>query len=173
MERKDCRMNGICEVPECKEQSFMVWRPLTEKTGQQVCKPHFEKHKESRNEFLYNAFRIKKAQTIATPDEKEYCSCGRQRQQGHKYCPACIAKRKRQQRKDSYYKNKNAPAAPTEKTITLICGSEDCQSEREPNHRYCSRCAEKRKRESNRKRQRRHYRKITISEMAQHNVSVF
>ena len=50
---------GICDIPQCEEKTFMGWRPLTVKKGFQICKPHFEMHKNDR-QYLYDVFMIKR-----------------------------------------------------------------------------------------------------------------
>lgn len=149
--------NGFCDVPQCKEPTYMGWRPLTEKTGRQICEIHWNAHKAGTFD-LYDAFGFKRPPTMTkTVKLKDYCSCGRERQTGHKYCQTCIADRKRQQRKESYHRKKNRTPSDNSQTKTLICKTEGCQNEREPGHSYCDRCAETRMYRSRNKINRKYY----------------
>jgi hypothetical protein len=147
----------------------MGWRPrsVPQRLGEQICKTHFDRHKDKADRFsLYDAFGFKRPPTKAgTFKLKDYCTCGKERQPGRKYCTDCIADRKRIQRKEYYHRKKNEPVQAEERN-TLICRSEGCGNDRKPNHMYCDICAERRRQKSNRERQRRHYRKITICETA-------
>ena len=159
---------GLCDVPQCEEQTYMGWRPKTEKIGRQVCEKHWNAHKAGTFD-LYDAFGFKRPPTMTkTVKLKDYCTCGRELEPKHKFCRTCITERKRQQKRESYYRKKSQPPFDNSQAEnkSLICKNEDCENEREPSHRYCSKCADRRSRKSNRERQCRHYKKITISEMA-------
>ena len=63
---------------------------------------------------------------------------------------------------NTYNKEEKPP-----KAIRLRC--KDCGNERELNHRYCRKCGQRRSRKSYRGRQRRHYKKTTVSKTSQPN----
>jgi hypothetical protein len=164
---------GLCDVPQCEEETYMGWRPRSvhQRLGKQICRIHFERHKDNNDKFsLYDAFGFERPPTITkTVKLKDYCSCGRERQPAAKYCTSCIAERKRQQRKESYHRLKSRTVSDNsqeEERKILICRNEGCNNERQLNHRYCQKCAQRRSQKSNRERQRRHYKKNQITVMA-------
>lgn len=152
---------GLCDVQQCESETYMGWRPLTERTGRKVCEFHWQGHKSGRFD-LYDAFGFKRPLAKTKPVKLiEYCECGRELEPGHRLCPSCAAEREKERKREYYHQSKEEKSL---KVIKLRC--KECVSEREPGHRYCRKCAERRGRKSNRERQRRHYKKTTISETA-------
>ena len=142
-------VNGLCDVPQCKEQTFMGWRPLTERTGRQICEHHWQGHKSGRLS-LYDAFDFKRPLIKTKPVKSiDYCACGNELQQGHRLCNNCAAERERQRKREYYHQSKEEK---TPRVISLRC--KICGNEREPNHRYCSLCAKQRRRKLDRERKR-------------------
>ncbi len=152
---------GICDIINCEEPTYIGWQPKTEPSGRQICEPHWNGHKAGTFD-LYRAFDFRRPMATAKAVEMiNSCPCGGELQPGRRYCQSCIADRKRQQRRDSYHRNKTRAPVNNTRTKIRICKSENCENERKPNHRYCSICAERRSRKSNRQRQRRHHKKVT------------
>ncbi len=150
---------GICDIINCEEPTYIGWQPKTAPSGRQICELHWNEYKAGTFD-LYEAFGIQRPPTMTgTSKLIRHCPCGGELQPGRRYCQSCIADRKRQQRRDSYHRNKTRAPVNNTRTKIRICKSENCENERKPNHRYCNRCAEYKSRKSNRERQRRHYRK--------------
>ena len=122
-------MDGSCDVTGCTEQTYMGWRPLTERLGRKICEQHWRRHKDEQDSFdLFEEFGFKRPAGITKPKVKkdiDRCACGRE----HKPKPV---------------KGK-------------VSGCRDCGGQREPGHSYCKKCGQKRKAQSNRRRQQRHY----------------
>ena len=116
------RIFGMCDVPGCTEQTYMGWRPLTEKISRQVCEQHWRRHKDKHDSFdLFELFGfVRPAGMPESIPKKRPSSC---------------------------------------KVLDFRRQCRDCGQPRKPGHRYCDKCGKKRKAESNRKRQQRHYRK--------------
>jgi len=166
---------GICDVKECQRKTYMGWRPLTERIGRQVCKRHWDRHKNKNDRFnLFDALGFPESAKLPTenkdfihqrgakPEKRpRLCVCGEELQPGHRLCKKCAAERERQ-RKREYQRKKRVGKAQylTDDSViekdAIRC--EGCGKERPPGHTYCEKCAERQKRKSNRERQRK-YRK--------------
>ena len=111
-----------CDVTGCSEQTFMGWRPLTERIGRKVCEYHWRRHKDENDSFdLFEAFGFERPVGMTKPTlAKQTSSC---------------------------------------KVLDFRRLCPDCGQPRESGHRYCSKCSKRRKAESNRKRQQRHYKR--------------
>jgi len=50
-------MDGSCDVKGCTNETYMGWRPLTERLGKQICEGHWNRHKDPGDGFsLFEAF---------------------------------------------------------------------------------------------------------------------
>ena len=120
---------GLCDVSGCSGQTYLGWRPLTERLGRQICEHHWRRHKDEQDSFdLFDAFGFRRPAGIPKQVTKKgiaRCASGRE----HEPKPV---------------KGK-------------VSGCRDCEQPREPGHRYCENCGNRRKVESNRKRQQRLY----------------
>ena len=48
---------GLCDVPGCSGQTYMGWRPLTERMGRKICERHWRRHRDQQDSFnLFEAF---------------------------------------------------------------------------------------------------------------------
>jgi len=111
-----------CDVTGCSEQTFMGWRPLTERIGRKVCEYHWRRHKDENDSFdLFEAFGFERPVGMTKPTLATQASS----------CKVLDFRRK----------------------------CPDCGQPRESGHRYCSKCSKRRKAVSNRKRQKRHYKR--------------
>ena len=91
-------------------------------------------------------------------EEVARCACGRERPARRRLCPVCALDRERARKKRAYHERKSRPQQePAEQAHIRQC--RDCGEPREAGHRYCSKCAQKREKQSNRERRRRSYRK--------------
>jgi hypothetical protein len=156
---------GICDVGQCQEKTYMGWRPHTVALGRQVCRGHWERHKNSLDGFsLFDAFGfqrplihpkpIPKAKPVIKREPEKTCSCGRPRRPRHQYCPSCAAERERI-RKQEWQAQQEAPAAgPQQEAPRLQC--RQCGEERPAGHTYCEKCAERREKQLHRERQRKY-----------------
>jgi len=139
---------GLCDVPQCEEQTYMGWRSLRERTGRQICERHWEAHKDNKFN-LYDAFGFQRPLIKTKPVKLiEYCSCGATLQPGHRLCNNCATGRERLRKREYYHQRKEEPP----KVISLLCT--ECGQEREPNHRYCKLCARQQRRKLDRERKR-------------------
>ena len=122
---------GLCDVPECSGQTFMGWRPLTERMGRKICEEHWRRHKDQQDSLdLFEAFGFRRP-------------AGMPKQVTKKDIVSCASGREREPK-------------PVKGKVS---GCRDCGADREPGHRYCEKCGQKRKTHSNRMRQQRHYSK--------------
>jgi len=138
---------GLCDVPQCEEQTFMGWRPLTERTGRQVCLSHWNGHKGGSFN-LYDAFGFRRPLIKTKPVKlPALCGCGEEILPGHRLCAICAVERERERKREYYHRSKEKKPL---KVISLLCT--ECGQEREPNHRYCSRCAKQQRRKLDRER---------------------
>jgi len=152
---------GSCDVSGCQRETYMGWRPLTERRGRQICEYHWNRHKDEKDSFdLFDEFKFRRPLGIRKPTVKKdvpRCSCGRERLPGHKFCSVCAQKRERQRKKQAYHKRKNPEPESIVQEDILQCRA--CGGLRELGHTYCPKCSKDRQRHANRERQRRHYRK--------------
>jgi len=140
---------GICDVLQCEEQTYLGWRPLTERTGRQVCLSHWNGHKGGSFD-LYGAFGFRRPLIKTKPVElSALCCCGEELLPGHRLCTSCAAERERERKREYYYRSKEERLP---KATHLRCA--ECGQEREPNYRYCSRCAKQQRRKLDRERKR-------------------
>ena len=157
--------DGICDVPKCRRQTYMGWRPLSEKIGHQICEHHWDRHKNKNDKFnLFDVFGFKRPQTKTRPVNvklTEHCACGRELQLGRRLCRSCAIEREKERKREYYHRSKTKKSP---EIISLRC--RECGGQRLPGHSYCRKCGQRRRQKSNRERQRRHYKKITVSEMA-------
>ena len=159
--------NGICDVQNCKGQTDMGWRPLSEKIGRQVCEYHWCRHEDSSDNFsLFDAFGFPKL-LVASNSQRtnsrlalRQCTCGAELLKGCRYCPKC-AKELERRRKRDYRRKKKAkeiealkPDISEDMPKCKICGQD-----RKSGHSYCTKCAKRQKKKSNRERQRRNRKK--------------
>ncbi|MBN2315932.1 MAG: hypothetical protein JXM79_18545 [Sedimentisphaerales bacterium] len=154
--------DGHCDIPGCEGHTYMGWRPKTEQRGYQICKSHALRHRDPGEDFdLFDVFGLKRptgTQKSAAKKDVAYCAGGRERLPGHKLCTVCADNRERQRKKLSYHKRKNRPQPESvKKQPALRCA--DCGAKRERSHTYCPKCGKVRRKQSNRVRQKRHYRK--------------
>jgi hypothetical protein len=121
-------MDGLCDVPGCRRQTFMGWRPLTERMGRKICEQHWRRHKDQQDSFdLFEAFGFKRPAGIPKPKVKKDIA--------------------------SYASGREREPKPVKGKVS---GCRDCEQSRESDHRYCEKCGNRRKAESNRTRQRRY-----------------
>jgi len=109
----------------------MGWRPLTERMGRKICEQHWRRHKDQQDSLdLFEAFGFRRPAGLPKPKvKKDIVSCASDRE-------------------------------PEPKPVKgKVSRCRDCEQPREPGHRYCQKCGQKRKAHSNRKRQQRHYNK--------------
>jgi len=120
-----------CDVPRCSGQTYLGWCPLTERMGRKICEQHWLRPRDDHDSFdLFEAFGFRRPAGVPKPVVK-------------KDIASCASGRKREPR-------------PVKDKVS---GCRDCEQPREPGHRYCEKCGQKRKAHSNRKRQHRHYSK--------------
>jgi hypothetical protein len=153
-------MDGLCDVKECKQPTFMGWRPLTERRGRQICEYHWRQHRDKQDSFdLFDKFKFRRPVGLRKPVARKHvprCACGREITPGHKFCDACAAERERLRKKQYYHNKKKSQVEPVEEN-TLRC--KQCGGSRLPGYSYCQKCSQRRSNQSNRERQRRHYSK--------------
>ncbi len=136
-------MDGFCDVNGCNEQTFMGWRPLTERQGRQICEQHWLRHNDKKDSFdLYDEFEfirpLRKQKPLVSKDVRR-CDCGQELLPGHSLCAVCAKERERERKRQYYHKKKNHQVEHI-KDDPLKC--KRCGELRLPNHSYCSRCAE-------------------------------
>ena len=154
-------MNGLCDVNGCTRETYMGWRPLTERQGRQICEYHWRRHRDPEDSFdLFEAFGFER--TVGLPRqvakiEIPLCSCGRERKPRCRLCAECAAERERQRKKRYYHDRKNRPAQPVIVENTLRC--RECGDARLPGHTYCEKCADRRKKMTRRRAQSSYWRK--------------
>jgi hypothetical protein len=152
--------NELCDVKGCQGLPLLGWRPLTERRGRQIYQQHWRRHLDEKDSFdLFDEFGFRRPLGLPKPVTKKYvyrCSCGRELLPKHRFCTACAAERERQRKKRAYHELKNQKEKPVEENI-LRC--RQCGKERKSGYTYCSECAKRQSKQSNRERQRRHYRK--------------
>jgi len=155
-------MDGFCDVPGCTNETYMGWRPLTERQGKQICEEHWNLHKVGDFD-LFEAFGFRRPAGIRKPVAKKEvarCACGRERLPGRRLCTKCAEQRERDRKKRAYHERKNRPQQkPVEQELMLRCQA--CGAEREPGHTYCPKCAERRKKMTRRQAQSRYRGKTT------------
>jgi hypothetical protein len=162
---------GICDIPKCRGETFMGWRPLTERTGRQICEFHWEGHKNGRFN-LFDAFGFKRPMIKTKPVKKqtEHCACGGELQPGHRLCKNCAAERERLRMRKYYYYEEKPPFHTTPRRKIerqnpyLLRECPDCGKPKlRKRQRYCDDCSKKRRRENNRERQRKYYKVHRVS----------
>jgi hypothetical protein len=133
-----------CDVNGCTNETYMGWRPLTERIGRKICEQHWTRHQNPEDSFdLFEAFGFQRPPGIPKPvAKKDGPRRAAEPDPGRKVCTQAIAE----------------PEPPREKPSELS-GCRGCGAEREPGHTFCRSCAAKRKKQSDRERQRRRYRK--------------
>ena len=145
---------GKCEVIGCSSPVWNGWRIKNKTRVFKVCEDHLRRHWDKKNDFnLRRAFRL---DAYTEPVKSRLaCGCGAELVKGHRICSECKAERKRQRSREAYYKPKElAPVVPN--LIYLrFCKNDGCEKERKSGHSYCEKCAARRKKQSNRIRQRR------------------
>jgi len=119
-----------CDVPGCSGQTFMGWRPSTERMGRKICEHHWRRHRDERDSFdLFEEFGFRRPAGMPKPKVKKDIA------------------------------SRASGREPEPKPVKgKASGCRDCGAGREPGHRYCERCGQMRKAHSNRIRQQRHYR---------------
>jgi len=129
-----------CQVPYCSEPTHMGWRPLTEPVSRQICQAHWNRHKDRSDDFcLFDIFGHKRPERIPTRPVNAELS----RPVPVRALPV------------------EPPPAPTPKPAgDKSSGCRACGKTREPGFTYCKACGKKRRTESNRRRQKRHYLKV-------------
>jgi hypothetical protein len=134
-------MTTCCAVPGCTNETYMGWRPLTERLGRQICEYHWNRHKDPADPFdLFDAFGLRRPSRMREP-------LTRKTQPERETRP--------QTRAERYEAEKPGPGTAPAASKTSGCRA--CGAEREAGHTYCQSCARDRKAESNRRRQERHY----------------
>ena len=100
-----------CDVTGCSGQTYMGWRPLTERLGRKVCEQHWRRHQDVQDSFdLFEAFDFKRPAGVPKPVVKKDAAlcdctrarshrrqcrdCGQPRKASHRYCDECSQKRK-------------------------------------------------------------------------------
>ena len=151
-----------CDVPGCANETYMGWRPLTERLGRKVCEYHWRRHEDQMDNFdLFEAFGFRRPAGVKkhkTEKDITRCTCGRERLPGRKYCTQCATERERQRKKRAYHERKNRHEMPVEPGAVLRCRA--CGAERETGHTYCQRCAERRRKAARRQAQSRYWKKL-------------
>ena len=154
-------MDGSCDVTGCSGQTYLGWRPLTERIGHKICEQHWRRHKDEQDSFdLFEAFGFRRPAGMpkqVTKRGSARCVCGGELEPGRKFCTVCAAVRERQRKKQYYHGKKNRTVEPVVDENTLRC--RQCGGRRLPGLSYCEKCADRRKTQSNRERRRRSYRK--------------
>ncbi len=83
-------MDGLCDVPGCSGQTYLGWRPLTERMGRKVCERHWHRHRDEQDSFdLFEAFGFRRPAGLAKPVVKKdvvRCGCGRELEPGRRFC---------------------------------------------------------------------------------------
>ncbi len=152
-------MYGTCDVPGCTNETYMGWRPLSQPLGKQICEYHFRRHDDPADSFnLWEAFgfrRSAKMERSAPKKDIPRCACGHERLPRRRFCTMCAQQRERERKKGAYHERKNRQEKSVEAEPTLRCRA--CGEPREAGHTYCRRCAEDRRKRSNRERRRRCY----------------
>jgi hypothetical protein len=145
--------NGLCDVAGCDEKTLMGWRPHTvsQEYGRQICRDHWEKHKDQRDSFsLFKAFgyprpaaaKIKPAEQLSVAT----CACGRALLPKRRFCAVCATKRERDRKREWQRQSKSQPVI--EAPVGPKC--QRCDNQREPGRVYCGPCAKIRERERRR-----------------------
>jgi len=122
-------MDGSCDVPGCTQPTFMGWQLLTESRGRQICEHHWNRHKDPADPF--NLWDVFGFRKPA----------GMQKPAPMKDVPEPAAE----------------PEPLREKPEPRGCRA--CGGQRERGYTYCRSCARERKKQADRERQRRQYRK--------------
>lgn len=153
---------GTCDVRDCQRKTFMGWQPVSAPKGRQVCKYHWDEHRNKNSEFsLYDAFGFDRPVVlpktrVETPPPVRRCDCGNELQPRHRFCEDCTSERERERKRE--YQRRRRQAARQETGNAPACDKHvpkcrRCGEPREKGHVYCVRCAEQRQRESKRNRQ--------------------
>ena len=147
-------MNGFCDVPGCTDETYMGWRPLTERMGKQICQGHWNRHEDKTDDFsLFDVFGFKRPeQRITRPVQKEPSLYILNQVLASEPQPATP------HRPEETTAGSFDPFDPSIKNRDSGCRA--CGGEREPGFTYCSACGRERKRRSNQARQRRHRQRI-------------
>ena len=100
-----------CDVTECNGQTFMGWRPLTERMGRKICEQHWRRHKDQQDSFdLFEEFGFRRPvgvpkqvtkkdvapcnRTRARSHRQQCRDCEQPREPGRRYCENCGNRRK-------------------------------------------------------------------------------
>lgn len=153
--------NGLCDVKGCQGLPYLGWRPLTEHLGRKICELHWRRHLDENDSFdLFDEFKFRRPLGICKPIPKRHislCTYGRALDAGHRFCAICAKERERLRKKRAYHERKNPKPEPIVQENILLCRA--CGGTRKPGCTYCPKCSKERRKQSNRERQRRHYRK--------------
>ncbi|MHC4580238.1 MAG: hypothetical protein ACYS14_02195 [Planctomycetota bacterium] len=119
-------MDGLCDAKGCSGQTYMGWRPLTERVGRKICEQHWRRHRDPQDSFdLFEEFGFRRPEGLPKPVPKRQivhahgrfrkCQvCGDPREPGYMYCKTCGKKRKsesnRKRRRRAYQKVRNCSA---------------------------------------------------------------
>jgi hypothetical protein len=153
--------HGLCDVKGCQNLPLLGWQPMTERRGRQICEYHWNRHKDVTDSFnLFEAFNFRRPARMPKRQIKTEmckCDCGRALAAGHRFCAICAEERERERKRQAYHERKNPKPEPIVQENILLCRA--CGGIRKPGYTYCPKCSERRSKQSNRVRQRRHYRK--------------
>jgi hypothetical protein len=129
-------MDGLCDVTGCTRQTYVGWRPLTERLGRKICEHHWRRHRDEIDSFdLFEEFGFKRPERRLTrPVRKEPT-----RSIPDRVLP------------------QNTPCEQTKPVRNPGCRS--CGAERESRHTYCAKCSREQKKQCDRERQKRRYQK--------------
>jgi hypothetical protein len=133
-------MDGLCDVNGCTGETYMGWRPLTERLGRQVCEYHWRRHRDEQDSFdLFEAFGFKRPAGLPKPAVR-------------RDAPACASGTG--QKQQQYAEQTSPRAQPLKGPQSRRCRA--CPAQRQPRHTYCQRCGAQRQRKANQQRQRRY-----------------
>ena len=140
-------MNGSCDMNGCDRETYLGWRPLTERRGRQICEYHWRRHLDEKDSFdLFEEFKFRRPAGLPKPVARKYisrCACGRKLPSGRRLCTVCATERERQRKRQHYHnKKKSQVEHASTKESTLQC--KQCGGPRLPGHSYCPKCSERR-----------------------------
>ncbi|UCC97082.1 MAG: hypothetical protein JSW66_14700 [Phycisphaerales bacterium] len=125
-------MYGFCDVPGCASETYMGWRPLSERLGRKVCERHWRRHNNPMDDFdLFEAF-------------------GFRRPAGIRKTPAKVVSEKAAARCDC------ARAVSLHQQAADALGCRQCGRPPETGHTFCGTCGQEQKRTANQERQKRY-----------------
>ena len=150
-------MDGYCDVKGCTNETYMGWRPLTERLGKQICEGHWLRHKDPADSFnLFDAFGFRRPAAIRKPmPKKDIPPRAPEPDPGRTLCMQLAAKPEPAQEKpDCQEPPKPGPQTERIQDKGPVC--KDCGGKRETRHTYCDKCSRERKRHTHQERQRRY-----------------